>query len=87
MADEHGRGGSEMATCQECGGRFFSGFKRERPVCGICAPIDGGVKWGAIPRPTQLADREALAELRRPDTKPSPLRDGTQLWDADPSDE
>lgn len=53
---------TEIATCTNCGQRFHSGFKRDRPVCGVCQPIDGGVDWRKIPRrPKADPDGEPVA--------------------------
>ena len=41
---------SEMTTCTRCGERFFSGFKTDRPTCGICAPRFTEVEWSKVPR-------------------------------------
>ncbi len=41
---------SEMAVCTRCGERFFSGFKVERPTCGVCAPRNPEIDWTSIPR-------------------------------------
>jgi hypothetical protein len=78
---------SGYVTCTQCDRRFFSGVKAERPVCGWCKPIDGGVDWKSIPRPQQALDREAMMLLRDPEDKPAPVRDGSQLWDYDPRDD
>jgi hypothetical protein len=50
---------SEMATCVECGERFFAGFRTERPVCGVCSPREPDIDWSRIPRRAPATDEPA----------------------------
>ena len=54
---------SEMATCVQCGERFFVGFRSEQPTCGICAPRRPEIDWSRIPRraPASDAPSESVA--------------------------
>ena len=55
---------SEMAVCVRCGERFFSGFKTEQPVCGVCQPRMPEIDWSKVPRRTP--DWEEPAESVAP---------------------
>ena len=41
---------SEMAACVRCGERFFSGFKTDQPICGLCSPRMPEIDWSQVPR-------------------------------------